>query len=191
MFRVFLKNQFSDKYLKELRKQIATYIPAGSRVIDIGCGTGALLFDLSHKISYGLGIDINSSMIRFAKKKSTRGYRNLEFKTIDANAFSSNEDYDIAVLTLVAHSLGRESGLNILKKSSSVAEKVIIADYIPVRRLDKLFICFDELLAEHYGNFREYMKNGIENLIKKAGLIIEENVKTKYAGIGIFVCRRK
>lgn len=189
MFRTFLKNYFNDKYLKQLRSQILEYIPQNSKVIDIGCGTGSLLFELSSKIDYGLGIDTDSSMIKFVQKKLEReGLKNLEFKVQDANNFSYKKEYDLATLSLVVHSLDTLSGLSMLKRASSVADKVIIADYILLKGFKNFLVHMDEILAGHYMNFRKYEKNSIVTLIKESGLTLEEEVKTKYSEIGIWIC---
>ena len=180
MFKTFLKTHFSDNYLRELRKQTASYIPQNSRVIDIGCGTGILLSELSPRIKYGLGIDTDSSMIDFARKKY--GHRNLEFRAGDSN-YLAERTYDIAVLSLIVHSLDKESEIRLLKKASSMAEKVIIADYFKF----SLLVHIDEIIAGHYNNFKEYRKNKMENLIEEAGLLIEK-ARTNYKNLGIWIC---
>lgn len=53
-------------------------IPAGSRVLDIGCGDGQLLAAL--KPSYGVGIDLSAAMISAAAK----AFPQLSFKTGNA-----------------------------------------------------------------------------------------------------------
>lgn len=43
----------SEKFLKHIRKEVYNLIPENSSVIDIGCGKGKLLRELSDKINYG------------------------------------------------------------------------------------------------------------------------------------------
>ena len=45
-------------------------VPSGMRVLDIGCGTGELLSKL--KPALGVGIDLDPTMIKIAKKKSSK-----------------------------------------------------------------------------------------------------------------------
>ena len=61
MIYSLVKSITVDKYLLPIRKKIFRLIPKDCSVMDVGCGTGSLLFLLSKKINYGLGIDISKS----------------------------------------------------------------------------------------------------------------------------------
>src|SRR3989344_316848 len=72
---------FIDPVFKEIRKIITEQIRDGSRVIDIGCGTGALVFDLSEKCAHATGIELSSKMFSHANKlKKIYGIKNVDFK---------------------------------------------------------------------------------------------------------------
>lgn len=72
-------------------------IPAGSRVLDLGCGTGDLLAKL--RPSRGLGIDISAAMV----ERAQAAYPDLEFRTGDienGEALSAiDETFDYIVLS--------------------------------------------------------------------------------------------
>jgi SAM-dependent methyltransferase len=72
-------------------------IPAGSRVLDLGCGTGELLAKL--RPSRGLGIDISPAMV----ERAQAAYGDLEFRTGDiesGEALSAiDETFDYIVLS--------------------------------------------------------------------------------------------
>ena len=67
-------------YYQNLKALYRAYIPPGSRVLEIGCGTGDILSALEP--AEGLGIDISSEMIALATKKHA-GEPALSFKRLD------------------------------------------------------------------------------------------------------------
>jgi demethylmenaquinone methyltransferase/2-methoxy-6-polyprenyl-1,4-benzoquinol methylase len=50
--------------------QLAAYVKRGERVLDIGCGTGALTFRAAQKGAFVKGIDVNAGMLEFAQKRA-------------------------------------------------------------------------------------------------------------------------
>src|SRR4029079_16991390 len=64
-------------YYDEDYRYMRFLIPEGSRVLDLGCGTGRLLAAL--KPSRGVGVDFSSRVIDIACEK----YPNLEFRVGD------------------------------------------------------------------------------------------------------------
>jgi SAM-dependent methyltransferase len=65
-------------YYRDLDRLHQFLIPAGSKVLEIGCGTGHLLARV--KPSFGVGIDLSSVAIDLAKKQ----YSHLHFYCLDA-----------------------------------------------------------------------------------------------------------
>ena len=191
MFNPYFKCIVTDRILFPIRKEIAKYIPDNSRVIDIGSGTGSLLFLLADRIKEGIGIDSDSSMINFSNRKAQKqNIKNLDFKILDANQLDSKK-YDIATSALTIHSLDSNYQISILRKMASISDKVVIADIIePESIFTKLYLDFDEILAGHYNSFKEYIRNGgMLYLINQADLLIEKHAKTSNKLIGIWVCR--
>ena len=47
-----------DRYLQQQRiKKASKHIPAGSRLLDIGCHQGEMLLQLANRLSFGVGVD--------------------------------------------------------------------------------------------------------------------------------------
>src|SRR3972149_9344922 len=61
-----VRDRWLDYYYVRIKKRLAHIIPPGSRVLDIGCGTGELLASL--RPSVGVGIDLNEAAIAEAKR---------------------------------------------------------------------------------------------------------------------------
>lgn len=57
-------------------------VPAGARVLDVGCGNGALLGLLAPRIASGVGVDASPRMIERARARAV-GLTNLSFAAID------------------------------------------------------------------------------------------------------------
>ncbi|MFW9805810.1 MAG: class I SAM-dependent methyltransferase [Candidatus Thorarchaeota archaeon] len=87
---------------------IRELLPRGSRVLDIGCGTGNLLIEAGRRGVRGLGIDTNEAMLAVAQKKSkTRNLsRRVEFKLGNAlNLGLVRNSFDVVVSTLMISEL--------------------------------------------------------------------------------------
>lgn len=80
-------------YYRNLSNFLKFNIPAGSKIAEIGCGTGFLLNSLNP--SYGLGIDFSASMINIARKK----YPHLRFEVIDTENLNLTEQFDYIVIS--------------------------------------------------------------------------------------------
>ncbi len=61
------------------------------RVLDIGCGNGALLVALSGRISAGVGVDVSSQMIGLARRRA-EAMPHLRFETIDGPRLPFEDD---------------------------------------------------------------------------------------------------
>ena len=71
----------SKYYHDYVERSLRSLIPAGSTVLELGCGTGNLLAALQP--SRGLGLDISPEMLRVAR----RNHPHLEFEVGDAENF--------------------------------------------------------------------------------------------------------
>jgi SAM-dependent methyltransferase len=129
------RNRF---YHKLLEKHFSFTIPAGSKVIEIGCGTGELLNAVNPSI--GIGIDFSANMIDIAKNQ----FPDLQFVIADALEFQSDEKFDYIILSDLLSSLWDVQGvLHNIRKLCHANTKIIISNYNyiwePVLRLSESF----------------------------------------------------
>ena len=165
-------------------------------MLDIGCGTGDLLFRAKDKISFGLGVDLDPKMVDFANERNKFiNPKNLEFVREDINSYEnlSNYEIDIASSTLCLHEMKAGDAIKTLQSLAKISSKVLIADYSkPKSFWAKVSIEIDEMFSGHYGRFKEYRDNGyLPYLASRAGLVVSEVKETPIDGILIWELRRE
>ncbi|MDR3541581.1 MAG: class I SAM-dependent methyltransferase [Desulfosporosinus sp.] len=119
-----------QKYEKSLN------IPAGGRVLDIGCGTGAFVYCLAERGYQAVGVDFSSSMLR-AAKKSTQG-KLIKFVQGDVTKGLDFLDgsFDLVLSSYVLHGLSSELRQRIYSEADRLSRGVsLFYDYNQKRRL--------------------------------------------------------
>ena len=72
---------------------------AGERILDVGCGTGALTAEISRSGAEILGVDQSEEMISQARKK----FSALNFEVLDARQLRFNGEFDAVFSNAVLH----------------------------------------------------------------------------------------
>lgn len=128
----------NEYYYRELENLFRSLVPAHSRVLEIGSGTGDLLNAVSP--SRGVGIDFSPAMVATAQKK----FPHLEFRCMDAHQLSLNEKFDVVILSDLIGDL--EDVLTVLENLHQVATpetRIVISYYNylwePVLKLGEQF----------------------------------------------------
>lgn len=149
--------------LAPVRNQMRDLIEPNSRVLDFGCGNGDLLFKLSSKIKFGLGIDQSKNLIDQAvKQKEVYNISNLDYlcETL-GNNFEHSESYDYAIASLFFHVIPLSEAVPLLHKMRAIAETIIICALSRPETLSQKFILWlDQQFTGHYKNFKAYQKHG-------------------------------
>jgi SAM-dependent methyltransferase len=160
-----LYRRIFDPLIRPSRNAVVQRIPAGSSVLDIGCGTGALCFDLRRvKNCRVVGIDLSRKMLDFAR--SVNRYEDVEFRHVDAAGIGGDgaESFDYAVILNVVHELTPDGRVKLLREAFRLARNTIVVDVeapLPwnvagiVKRLIEITFGFD-----HYPRFRSYLRSG-------------------------------
>lgn len=85
-------------YYDDLEGYLSFVVPAGRRVLEIGCGTGDLLARL--RPEYGLGVDFSSAMVQQARGNYPADrYPHLDFRVMDAEDLDLDETFDYVVIS--------------------------------------------------------------------------------------------
>jgi len=78
-------------YYNALKDIVVKNVEPHKRVLEVGCGTGNLLF--LAKPEFGVGVDISEKMISIAKQKY-RAHKNLSFVVSDITAYETDTKFD-------------------------------------------------------------------------------------------------
>lgn len=111
-------------YHKTLAKHFSFIIPEGSKVIELGCGTGDLLHSVNP--SLGVGVDFSEGMLEKAKNN----YPHLEFIHADVLDFTTRQSFDYVIISDLLSSLWDiQAMFHNLKKLTNPRTKIIISTY--------------------------------------------------------------
>lgn len=145
-------------------------ITSEESILDIGCGNGALSYDLAQKAKKVLGIDILWKSINKAKGCFKRN--NLSFIMGDAVSYDFGVQFDVIVLSNVLEHI--DDRVNFLIKIKSLAPKILIR--APMLNRDWLTLYKKELGVEYRLDKThriEYTIKAFKEEIQKAGLYLE------------------
>jgi len=182
---------FYDKLIApnqdEAFRTVKNIIRDGASVLDVGCGTGRLSFQLSGKCRKVEGIDLSARNIRTAMKTLSANPRgNIEFfhSGADTRLKESDMKYDYAVLSYVIHEINIDERAGLLKLLASEVGEIIIVDYLVPRPagITDFINGLVEFAAgrEHYRNFKSFVENGgIKGLASETGLNITQEITNK------------
>jgi len=186
-----LFHRFLDPPLSVNRRVVIDFIPDGSSVIDIACGTGQLCFEL-RKIKHCrvVGIDLSMRMPDFARK--TNPYPDISFVHEDAEDLHTFEDnsFDFATMLMIMHELQNTQQVSVLKEALRIARQGIIIDSVVPLPKNAEGIGYRVVEAtvghDHYPNFKAFLaKGGIRGILQESGL----QVNIDYSSVFWQKCR--
>jgi SAM-dependent methyltransferase len=115
------KNRY---YYDALERIVRFHVPAGAKVLEIGCGTGDLLKALAP--SRGVGIDISPAMVAIAREK----HPGLTFHVADAEDLPLSEPFDYVILSdLIGHLGDVQRAFEEFQKVCHPRTRVIVTHY--------------------------------------------------------------
>ncbi len=110
-------------YHRNLLKYYKTIIPEKSTILELGCGTGNLIGNLSP--SFGVGVDISDEMIKIAKEN----YPSIEFICEDIEELSMDRRFDYII---ISGTLGTVENIQLLLRKvllNAYSDTRIIVDF--------------------------------------------------------------
>ena len=110
-----------DPLLRRVRRLVRSQVKPGSTLIDIGCGTGELLFSLADVGSELVGVETSNRMWSFANRQARRrGFNNVQILLGDGarleNFSAGFFDYAIEVIIDTFKNRNQARGLKITRE---------------------------------------------------------------------------
>jgi ubiquinone/menaquinone biosynthesis C-methylase UbiE len=108
-------------YYRWLMRILGDEVPAGARVLDVGCGTGALLDAV--RPAYGVGVDLSPAMVALARGRFPR----LQFRVGDAEALEPGEAFDwVMMVDLLEHLADPRAALASARRACHPESRLIV-----------------------------------------------------------------
>ena len=112
-------------------------------VLDIGCGNGALTFEVGKKAKKVIGIDLSKKNIKLAKEKFSAS--NIEYLLGDATKDLPSQKFNTVILSNILEHL--ENRIEFLRKVKELAPKILIR--VPMINRDWITLYKKELGVEY------------------------------------------
>ncbi len=154
-------NWFYKKQLKGYSKTLSLHIheleiPIDGRILDVGCGTGALTMALSNRGYQVTGIDLAEKMFRYGKE---RGLDCRHGNMIEGLDFE-DKSFDLVTSAYVAHGLDRDKRAAFFKEAARLSRgRVLFHDYSSRRNS---FISLIEALEG--GDYFNFIRSGLQEM---------------------------
>lgn len=147
-------------YRKNLYKKIGIQLLYGKIVLDVGCGAGIDVYNLSPKVKKAVGLDITTSPEWKTYKKT-----NTSFKQGDAKKMPFKKDTFTGVyLKDVLHHIDNPE--QVLKEIDRVTKKGSVILLIEANRYNPLFYLYMRLYPEHQHLTQKHFKSIIQKQFK-------------------------
>lgn len=126
-------------------------------VLDIGCGNGALTYDVAKKAGQVVGIDLNEKSISLARQRYSRG----NIKYICGNVLNDlpDERFDVVILSNVLEHI--DERVKFLKRLREMAPKFLIR--VPMINRDWITMYKKELGLDYRLDKEHYVEYTLES----------------------------
>jgi SAM-dependent methyltransferase len=178
---------------------VRDFIADGSTVLDVGCGTGRLVFQLADKCDTIDGIDPSIRNINIARRKlAAKPTDRVRFHHGDVPGFAANNSlrFDYATMSYVIHEIEESERSVLLHTLFSLAHNIIVVDYLvpqPSGRRRMLNEVVEFIAgSDHYRNFKSFISgDGLTGLFERAGLTFLSELKNDPPSSHIVLATRK
>ena len=167
-------------FISRVRDKVVDFTNArnGSKILDVGTGTGKQAFAFAKKGYDVIGIDLSEAMLKVANKKNK--YENVKFEVADAtNLPFEDNSFDVSCVSFALHDMPltiREKALKEMVRVTKPKGMIMIVDYaLPKNKISSFLIYrFVKLYEGEY--YSKFIKSDLEALLRKSGIEIKEKL---------------
>ncbi|MCJ7726454.1 MAG: class I SAM-dependent methyltransferase [Acidimicrobiia bacterium] len=166
----------------------------GTKVLDVGCGTGTHLALYAKSGCTVAGVDLNPDMIARARSRLGPG---VDLREADATDLPFDTDaFDLAIGMLMLHEIPPADRKAVLGEMARVAQRVLIIDHHPrpartLRgRAIRAAATSIEWIAggDHYRNYRQFLQTGgVPAVVAGAGRGIIASTREASGSMGLYL----
>lgn len=134
--------------IKQIHRFIVDQYPIeNKKILDVGCGTGALDIRMAKNGGQVIAIDSSLAMLGFAKKRLQQAgcYQQVTLKHMDATQIQqqfNNQKFDLIIMSLMLSELEPEARRIILKSCIQLlkpeGKMLLVDEIVPEKQLNKL-----------------------------------------------------
>ncbi|MBS3172954.1 class I SAM-dependent methyltransferase [Candidatus Woesearchaeota archaeon] len=153
---------YHDFFINNIRKD--------STVLDIGCGIGAVAFDISKKASKVVAVDLDKNNLKIAREKFSAN--NIEYIYADATKYNFKDKFDYIIISNVLEHI--KNKISFLKKIKLLAPEILIR--VPMINRDWLTLYKKEKGLPYFldnTHFIEYDEETFKKEMKRVDLQIK------------------
>ena len=170
-----LYHSLFDRLLAGAWRVAVDLVPERSSVLDIGCGTGQLCFDLQEgRHCRVTGVDLSLRMLDYARDASSGTH--VSFLHLDATDLAGIDDdaFDLATILLLVHELPREMRVRVVREALRVSRAALIIDAaspLPWTAEGSVIRLVEYTFGhDHAAHFRDFVtRGGIMGLLEESG----------------------
>ena len=147
--------------IMDFHKFFVDNIEDNSTVLDIGCGNGAVDFEVAQKAKKVVGVDISKKSILYAKKYFSRN--NIQYIHGDALEYQINEKFDFIILSNVLEHI--QYRISFLKRIKTFGRYFLIR--VPMINRSWLALYKKELGVEYRLDKSHYIEYTYESFTRE------------------------
>ncbi len=171
---------FTDVFASGIRKKVLEFTNAieGSKILDVGTGTGKQAFAYAKKGYDVVGIDLSEDMLNVANRKNR--YGNVQFELADAAdmPFKDNH-FDVSSVSFALHEMPLTIRQRVLKEIVRVTKTegiIVIVDYaLPENKIGR-YLVYHIVRSVEGKYYPEFVKSDLKALLRRLGIKIEKEV---------------
>jgi demethylmenaquinone methyltransferase/2-methoxy-6-polyprenyl-1,4-benzoquinol methylase len=173
-----------DVFVSGVRDRVVelTNAKEGSKILDVGTGTGKQAFAFAKRGYNVVGIDLSEDMLNVANKKNK--YGNVKFEVADATDIPFEDNcFDVSSVSFALHDMPLTIREKVLKEMVRVTKPrgiIVIVDYaLPENKICRNLIYH---LVRSYESryYPGFIKSDLKALLRKMGVEIEKEVSIMF-----------